>query len=138
MEDPNQFANTVYEKLNETTQLLKTLVEVMNKSADNIEKFNSLIDEKIVTLTHDIKDLNEYLELEDKKYNKSLENTANRLSDQIKTLSDFFNLKNLTDSISNITSELQTLDKLEFDNKELENAINIILNYAKKVASNKG
>jgi len=134
MQDPNQFANNVYEKLNETTQLLKTLIEVMNKSSNNIIKFNSLIEEKIVVLSQDIKGLNEYLKTEDTKYNENLKSTASRLSEQIKTLSDYFNLKNLTDSISNIKSELRTLDKIEFDKDNINDAIKNILNYAKKVS----
>ena len=132
--DPNQFATNVYEKLNETTQLLKTLVEIMNKSTDNIEKFNSLIDEKIVVLTEDIKTLNNYLKSEDQKYNENLKNTATRLSDQIKTLSDLFNLKNLSNSISNIKNELHTLDSIDFDKEKLHGAIQTILEYAKKVS----
>lgn len=134
MQDPNQFATNVYEKLNETSQLLKTLVEVMNKSTDNIVKFNSLIEEKIVVLSQDIKGLNEYLKTEDQKYNENLKSTASRLSEQIKTLTDFFNLKNLTNSITNIKDELQTLDKMKFDKNEVNDAITIILNYAKKVS----
>ena len=134
MQDPNQFATNVYEKLNETTQLLKTLIEVMNKSSNNIIKFNSLIEEKIVVLSQDIKGLNEYLKTEDTKYNENLKSTASRLSEQIKTLSDYFNLKNLTDSISNIKSELRTLDKIEFDKDNINDAIKNILNYAKKVS----
>ena len=115
MQDPNQFATNVYEKLNETTQLLKTLVELMNKSTDNIVKFNSLIEEKIIVLTEDIKGLNKYLKNEDQKYNENLKSTASRLSDQIKTLTDYFNLKNLTDSITNIKDELESLDKMKFN-----------------------
>jgi len=134
MQDPNQFATNVYEKLNETTQLLKTLVELMNKSTDNIVKFNSLIEEKIVVLSQDIKGLNEYLKNEDQKYNENLKTTASRLSDQIKTLTDYFNLKNLTNSITNIKDELETLDKMNFDKDEVNNAIQAILAYAKKVS----
>ena len=135
MQDPNQFATNVYEKLNETTQLLKTLVELMNKSTDNIVKFNSLIEEKIVVLTEDISGLNKYLKNEDQKYNENLKSTASRLSDQIKTLTDYFNLKNLTDSITNIKDELESLDKMQFDKSEVDKAIQVILKYAKKVSS---
>ena len=72
MQDPNQFMTKVYEKLNETTQMLRSLVEVMNRSSENIEKFNSLIEDKIVVLSNDIKSLNEYLKIGDQKYNKNL------------------------------------------------------------------
>ncbi|MHA1783976.1 MAG: hypothetical protein ACTSVE_02140 [Candidatus Helarchaeota archaeon] len=134
MQDPNQFMTKVYEKLNETTQMLRSLVEVMNRSSENIERFNSLIEDKIVVLSNDIKSLNEYLKIEDQKYNKNLKETANRLEREIKDLTNFFNLQPLTDSLKSIRDELSFLDYKKINNKELNEAINAILNYAKKIS----
>ncbi|NHI94599.1 MAG: hypothetical protein EAX96_19060 [Candidatus Lokiarchaeota archaeon] len=134
MEEMNQFMTKIYEKMNESTEMLKELVEVMNRSSENIEKFNSLIEDKIVVLGDDIKGLNSYLKSEDEKYNKNLKETANRLEKEIKTLADFFNLKPLTDSLKNITAEFKTIDFNKINQEELNESINQIINHAKNLS----
>ena len=134
MEEMNQFMTKIYEKMNESSQMLKDLVEVMNRSSENIEKFNNLIEDKIVVLGDEIKGLNSYLKAEDEKYNVNLKETANRLEKEIKTLADFFNLKSLTESLKGMTSEMKTIDFKKINQKELEESIKKILNYASKIS----
>ena len=131
----NQFITKIYEKMNETSEMLKNLVEVMNRSSENIEKFNNLIEDKIVVLSDEIKGLNIYLQSEDEKYNNNLTETANRLEKDIKALAGYFNLKPLTDNLKSLTSELKTIDFNQIDQKELDESIKKIINYAKKISN---
>jgi len=135
MEEMNQFMTKIYEKMNEASQMLKDLVLVMNKSSENIEKFNNLIEDKIVVLSDEIKGLNNYLKAEDDKYNKNLTETANRLEKEIKTLADFFNLKPLTDNLKSLTSEMKNIDFSQIAQKELNESITKIIDHAKKISN---
>ncbi|MHA1145781.1 MAG: hypothetical protein ACTSRW_13660 [Candidatus Helarchaeota archaeon] len=118
--------------LAEIPKTLNQLSQSIDNSFQKVEKYFSLVDDKLKYLTTDFKVLEEYIQKEDKKNYMQIEELVKRLDNEMRRIRHYFDLDRLNKTIQSIV-DLQNRMSFDIDEKKIQETFKSIMEFVKKL-----